>query len=248
MPKRSNTEDFIIKACIKHNNVFSYNNVMYLNNNSKVMITCHKHGDFAQTPSDHLRGYGCPECKRELIQIQANIRKAKASEEFSEVCTRIHNGVYDYSKVQYISAHVKVDIVCKIHGVFTQTPHDHKQGNGCKLCGAERSNLLMRKHRGVPTRLYYIYFKEFNLYKLGCTVRDIPVRFRSHDIKVLEVVTLANSSIAYTLEKYMLRSVYNLRYKGPKVINGGDTELLVEPIDFIKELGSAYVQLLQDDL
>ena len=33
-----------------------------LDNTFKVIITCPEHGDFFQTPNNHLKGQGCPKC------------------------------------------------------------------------------------------------------------------------------------------------------------------------------------------
>lgn len=59
----SNTEEFISKANKVHNELYCYDKVEYVNSKTKVTITCHIHGDFTQTPNDHLDGCGCPRCK-----------------------------------------------------------------------------------------------------------------------------------------------------------------------------------------
>lgn len=46
----------------------------------------------------------------------------------------IHKDLYDYSKVNYINSEEKVKIICKIHGMFLQTPRVHIQGSGCQKC------------------------------------------------------------------------------------------------------------------
>lgn len=51
----------------------------------------------------------------------------------------IHGTKYDYSLVRYINNTTKVSIICKKHGVFEQTPHNHLCGNGCPSCGRERT-------------------------------------------------------------------------------------------------------------
>ncbi len=53
---------------------------------------------------------------------------------FLEKSKKIHNEKYDYSLVQYINAHTKVKIICKIHGIFEQKPDAHIRNHGCKLC------------------------------------------------------------------------------------------------------------------
>lgn len=61
--------------------------------------------------------------------------KRSTTKEFIEKARKIHNDKYDYSQVVYKKAICKVKIICPIHGVFQQTPHDHLGNKGCKLCG-----------------------------------------------------------------------------------------------------------------
>jgi hypothetical protein len=62
--KRSNTEEFIIKAKKLHENKYDYSKVDYNSSNVKISIICveNNHGVFNQTPNGHLRGRGCPKC------------------------------------------------------------------------------------------------------------------------------------------------------------------------------------------
>ena len=43
-------------------NSYKYDNVNYINNCTKIEITCYNHGSFFQNPSDHLKGKGCHKC------------------------------------------------------------------------------------------------------------------------------------------------------------------------------------------
>ena len=61
-------------------------------------------------------------------------RKRLTTQEFIELSKEIHGDKYDYSLVEYKSAHVKVKIICPIHGIFEQEPNDHKRGFGCRKC------------------------------------------------------------------------------------------------------------------
>ncbi len=56
-------------------------------------------------------------------------------EDFVNRSTSIHNGLYDYSFVNYINNTTKVKIICPKHGIFEQTPKNHLKGSGCKECG-----------------------------------------------------------------------------------------------------------------
>ena len=55
-------ESFIQKAKEIHGDVYDYSKVNYVNAHEKVVITCPDHGDFEQTPNNHLNGQGCPKC------------------------------------------------------------------------------------------------------------------------------------------------------------------------------------------
>jgi very-short-patch-repair endonuclease len=58
----SNTEEFIQKSVKLHGNKYDYSKVDYQGALNKVTINCSIHGDFDQTPNDHLRGCGCSSC------------------------------------------------------------------------------------------------------------------------------------------------------------------------------------------
>ena len=125
MSKRKSNDEFIREAQSIHHNKYDYSKVEYANNKTKVCLVCPEHGEFWQTPSDHLNGKGCPQCA-------GNVRCDKDA--FIEKAKCIHNDRYDYSKVEYVNAHTKVCIVCPEHGEFWQTPNNHLNGNGCPLC------------------------------------------------------------------------------------------------------------------
>ena len=50
----------------------------------------------------------------------------------------IHGDKYDYSLVEYKNLKSKIDIICKTHGVFKQTPSKHLIGRGCQICGGTK--------------------------------------------------------------------------------------------------------------
>lgn len=59
---RKSLNDFIIEANNVHNNKYDYSKVEYKSNDIKICIICPKHGEFYQTPGNHLQGHGCPKC------------------------------------------------------------------------------------------------------------------------------------------------------------------------------------------
>ena len=62
---------------------------------------------------------------------------ALTKEEFITRAREIHGDKYDYSKVVYVNIETPVVIICDKHGEFTQSPHSHLKGCGCRKCGYE---------------------------------------------------------------------------------------------------------------
>ena len=54
---------------------------------------------------------------------------------YIEKAREIHQGMYDYSLVDYKNSFTKIEIGCPIHGIFTQRACDHiNQKQGCPKC------------------------------------------------------------------------------------------------------------------
>lgn len=59
MTARLTQEEFIEKAKKIHAGRFDYGLVNYTDRQSVVKIICSNHGEFDQTPNEHLNGKGC---------------------------------------------------------------------------------------------------------------------------------------------------------------------------------------------
>ena len=127
-------EKFIEKAKNKHGDKYDYSKVEYKNAHTKVCIICKEHGEFWQTPSNHLAGHGCQKCKTDKVISHNKL----STEIFIEKCKKLHGDKYDYSKVNYINNYTKVCIICPKHGEFWQIPSDHLRGRGCSKCSKNK--------------------------------------------------------------------------------------------------------------
>lgn len=47
-----------------HGNRYDYSKVIYINNKTDIIIVCSSHGEFEQTPDNHVNNHGCPSCAR----------------------------------------------------------------------------------------------------------------------------------------------------------------------------------------
>lgn len=116
------------KAGIKHNHKYIYDKVAWVNSTTKVCIICPIHGEFWQTPKDHLHGNGCPKCSGRYMD----------REYFIEKSIKIHGNKYIYDKVVFNGVDKKVCLVCPEHGDFWATPTNHMRGTGCPKCANKR--------------------------------------------------------------------------------------------------------------
>lgn len=124
-PAKLTTEMFIEKANNIHNNKYDYSESIYINGKNKIKIKCIQHGIFEQLPTNHLNGQNCPEC-------QTNKKVTK--EDFIKRSIKIHGNKYDYTNINFTIMTNPIEIICKNHGVFTQLPVYHVNGNGCYKC------------------------------------------------------------------------------------------------------------------
>lgn len=122
--KRKTTKERIDLCNNLHNEKYNYSKSDFTKVKGKAIISCPIHGDFQMSFDEHYtKKRGCPKCGR-----------IKNTEMFIEKATSIHNGIYDYSLVNYKSSHDKVKIICAKHGIFEQTPNAHLNGQGCPHC------------------------------------------------------------------------------------------------------------------
>lgn len=125
MERKLTTQDFIERARAAHGDKYDYSKSQYTKRQTKTTVTCPYHGDFLVAPGHHWNGTGCTVCsgKRQLTTAEFIKRSAKA-----------HGDRYDYTNSVYVSDGVKVNIVCREHGQFSQPPRSHYGGAGCPKC------------------------------------------------------------------------------------------------------------------
>lgn len=144
---RYNTNEWIKKIKKIHGERYDYSKVKYVNNSTKICITCREHGEFWQTPANHIKGKNCPKCTGHFMD--KNFFIDKANEVYKD---NSDNPLYDYSSVDYKDSSTHVTIIChkidpitnKEHGKFYKTPNKHLGGQGCPLCGNESGGLKNR--------------------------------------------------------------------------------------------------------
>lgn len=173
------TQIFIKKARNIHGDKYDYSQVIYTYNKEKVKIICPLHGEFFQTPSNHIhktKPQGCRLCGIDKLRQD----KKMSLEDFIAKANKIHNNKYDYSETAYgLNSKVPVTIICPIHGKFYPTPNNHIHPTcptGCPKCKLITIGFKTSlKLEGFINKSRNIHGNKFNYDKVIYKNTTIPV-------------------------------------------------------------------------
>lgn len=133
---RQTTKWFVEKARQAHGDKFDYSKVKYINNHTPVIIGCPIHGEFQQTPANHLKGQGCPDCGRKKLQLTKE-------EVFKRIASILEGTPYELVQPFEYKTDRKtiVKLHCSIHDeTWEMSWHsfmydsDNKHFTGCSGC------------------------------------------------------------------------------------------------------------------
>lgn len=230
--RKSSVEDVIIDFKTKHGDTYDYSLVDYKTYHEKVSIICKTHGVFNQSPSDHIRGCGCPSCGG-LKSVKDRVMSNK---DFIKKSKKVHGDKYDYSLSVYVNSNEKVTIICPYHGAFNQAPIKHMDGQGCRLCGIESRTEFSKKNpsgwnvsnweKASKTSKNFDSFKvyvircwsgEEKFYKIGRTFVKTERRFRGksilpYDYDVLKEFIFNTARDAFNFESQLKKQNKDYKY------------------------------------
>lgn len=233
------TESIINDFKDVHGLRYNYDKVNYISMHNKVIITCLIHGDFEILPNHHLkRKVNCAKCSFE----ENRLNKRDTTESFLLKAINIHKNRYDYSIVKYgETAHDKIDIICREHGVFEMSPNSHLSGkSNCPKCSQKTSKRKLIKNNnlgwnktewikrcnGKSSNLYIIecWNEEERFIKIGITSKSIKERFTKNKIpynyKILKIFSSTNAGLIYDMEHVLLRNSKKFKYLPKKYFPG----------------------------
>lgn len=82
---RLKKEKYFFNESLKiHNNKYDYSEVNYVNSHTKVIIICPIHGEFYQTPNDHLNNHGCSKCNQSKLEKEVKVFLINSNLKFEE--------------------------------------------------------------------------------------------------------------------------------------------------------------------
>lgn len=192
-------DEFIRRANEKHGEgTWNYSLVKdsWKNTHQNVKIICHKHGEFEQSPSNHLSTNGCNQCgiektaEKNRNNIEYKIEKWKKNSDFEYL---------DFSKCIYINCDKKLDIFClkDNHGLFKQSARLLDKGFGCRKCHPNKDeeyiyNYLIELQKeliGTEWEISKIFYKDIEnkpFMNINPMELDFIILFNNGIIKSIE--------------------------------------------------------------
>lgn len=182
IPFQKYSEYFIELSSRIHENKYDYSKTHYLNNKTKVIITCYEHGDFEIRPYDHLRGVGCKKCNLNYDELTAT-----NNDSFINLSKQIHGeNTFTYSKVNFKSMNQKVILICNECNLeFEVTPFNHlRKQTGCPHCNrikAGKSHLWDKEKFVEEARKIYGDKYDYSESIYVDTYTPLKVKCKEHD-------------------------------------------------------------------
>jgi len=130
-------QTFIERSKQIHDSFYSYEKTNFIRSHTKIVVTCPIHGDFRTKPCNHLNGSGCMLCGREKTTKARRLNQ----KDFLQRIKEIHEDTYIFDNTEYVNSRTKVSLICRKHGLIKMSPRELLSGNGCNLCGHERTRL-----------------------------------------------------------------------------------------------------------
>lgn len=166
MAKKLSNDDFIRRCKTIFGNKLDFSETEYVNNRTKVKITCNKCGNvFYKSPKTLLLGQGCPTCSinslRERQKSNYNAFVEKANAKF--------NGKYSFPNIEneYSNNKDKITIHCNCcDSTFVKTANDFlsSKDGGCKKCRqtSQRKRSEIFSYEDLAAKVQYNWINVVN--------------------------------------------------------------------------------------
>lgn len=244
-------EDFLLQAKAKFGDRFVYDlSVFKYFGYPNIKIICPIHGEFEIAPYRHISSkFGCNKCS---VESTTKLKRFSYNDIINKV-TEVHGNKYslpDYNEKKYQNTQHKIDVICKIHGLFRITTTRLLQGKGCQICSSKINNnpgvYSFKLFESIPelidkpAYIYYLKINDGEYYKIGITTNSIAKRisyFKS-GVGVFNVI-LVKSKKTTLFEAFKAEQLILDEMKNDRVLSPFSTEVfnrdIYEQISFFFE-------------
>lgn len=234
--------NFLKKAQEKFGDAFDLSkaSTSYFDYFTPVPITCNKHNfeynikpvHFVSNSYDNQphKG-GCPKC----AQDNNKLKNLKSSDSYLQL---LEDKFPDITLVNFpigiVPSDAEFTATCTHHGNYTKKLRDilkinSEVSNMCPTCSKEYLAWNVRYARNdIPGIVYFVHFKDVNLYKCGVTYKTTKERLKKHinNIDIVWELPFDTLSNAYFFETQFFRKYFSYKCNHPNLKFGGYTEFL----------------------
>ncbi len=154
-------QDFIERSNKIHGNKYNYSKSLYTGNNDKVIIICPKHGEFTQTPANHMMGQGCPKCvnKGQYALYEKLIKTFPKL----DILYEVNNRIVSWLDLQRFDIYIpSLNIAIEYDGIQHYIPVEHFGGELGLKQTQERDKLKEQKCKENGCKLFRLKYDYTN--------------------------------------------------------------------------------------
>ena len=249
-----NKKLFIDAARKIHGDKYDYSKFIYVNANTKGIITCSRHGDFLQSPYLHTNlGRGCPKCKASRLESLIINRFDKLGIDYEYQVSM--NGLSDKQTLDFYIPAINTYIECQ--GEQHYVPVSFKcDDDGVKLF-AERVQLDAMKYKVcIENGSRLIYFTNPDMfYSKDVNVTDgfysDKTVFTNVDelVEEMQLLNISEAKPNGVVDSFIkdVKSISNNALVSGRKIYIGDKLIVINPMDekdssFMSERRRSYIR------
>ena len=162
-------DNFLERAKLIHGDKYDYSFSEYNGMEEKIKIICHKkyrnggeHGEFWQTPHNHLKGNGCPICRNSFLE---ELVKCILNDEKINYIEKVNNKFFLWLDKQHLDFYLpdyNIAIECQGEQHFTNFRFEKNNDGLNKRLERDKIKYKLCKDNGVKL----IYFSNLEKYDL----------------------------------------------------------------------------------
>ena len=137
--------------------------------NKNLQWKCTEGHTWLATAKSVRSGRWCKICQNKLGGEKQRLKR----DEFLSRALATHESLYEYDLTTFKGRLKQIDIMCKVHGKFSQKAQDHLSGNGCPFCFTkgegelkkiiEGLGLVFETQKRIKKRRYDFYLCDHHL-------------------------------------------------------------------------------------
>ena len=145
---------FVEEALKKHNSKYTYDITTYVNRSVKMKINCPIHGEFWQTPHNHLSGQGCPYCNDSILEKEVEKILLENKINYINKCTSSKLKWLERQHLDFYLPDYKIAIECQ--GIQHFEPRERFGGKEEFVNTLERDK--RKKEKCIENNINIIYY------------------------------------------------------------------------------------------